>query len=117
MLCTVLLVPTDMLPNARLDGERTATAVVPVPERLTLCGLPAALSAILTIAVRDHAAVGRKVILIVQLDRVLRLDPQVSLKTKSLALLPATAMLVKLIDELPLLVRVTDWAALAPPTV
>jgi len=116
MLCAVLVAPTDMLPNARLEGERLATEVVPVPDRETLCGLPVALSAMLMIAARSPAAVGLKVMLMVQLDPELRLDPQVSLRTKSAALPPATAMLVKLIDELPVLLKVTDCAVLAEPT-
>jgi len=55
------------LPKARLVGERLARAAVPVPERLTVCGLPLALSVILTEAVRLPLAAGVNVTLIVQL--------------------------------------------------
>ena len=48
-------------------GERLATAAVPVPERLTVCGLPLALSVMLTEAVRLPLAEGVNVTRIVQL--------------------------------------------------
>ena len=56
------------MPKARLVGERlTAPAVpVPVPERLTVCELPLALSVMLTDAVRLPLAEGVNVTLIVQ---------------------------------------------------
>ena len=70
----VLVVPTDWLPKARLVGERPSTGAVPVaalcvpvPERLTVCGLPRALSVILTEALRLALAEGVNVTLIVQL--------------------------------------------------
>ena len=51
-VCAVLVVPTNWLPKARLVGERPSTAAVaavsvPVPERVTFCGLPLALSEML----------------------------------------------------------------------
>ena len=61
------MAPTAWLPKVRLVGERLAAGAVPVPERLTLCGLPVALSVRVTAAVRVPAAVGLKVTLIVQL--------------------------------------------------
>ena len=63
-VCAVLLVPTDWLPKETLLAERLAPGAVPVPDRLTVCGLPAALSVILTVAVRLPLAVGVKVTLI-----------------------------------------------------
>jgi len=66
-VCTALVVPTDWLPKTRLVGERPSTAAVPVPERLTVCGLPLALSVTLTEAVRLPLAEGVKVTLMVQL--------------------------------------------------
>ena len=98
--------PTDKLPKARLVGERLAEDAAPVPERLTLCGLPVALSVRVTAAVRVPAAVGLKVTLIVQLAPAATLDPQLLLSAKSLALAPETAMLVTLRAALPELVRV-----------
>jgi hypothetical protein len=66
-LCAALVVPRFWLPKVRLVAERLAVAPVPVPVRLTVCGLPAALSEMLTVAVRVPAAVGVNVTLIMQL--------------------------------------------------
>ena len=49
------MVPTDWLAKVRLVGERLAEDAAPVPERLTLCGLPVALSVRVTAAVRVPA--------------------------------------------------------------
>jgi hypothetical protein len=67
------------LAKAKLVGERlTAAAVlVPVPERLTVWGLPGALSAMLSVAVRAPLAEGVKVTLIVQLALAANELPQV----------------------------------------
>jgi len=61
-----LATPTDWLPNVKLPGESLADGAVPVPERVTVCGLPLALSAMLTEAERPPLAEGVKVTLIVQ---------------------------------------------------
>ena len=76
--CAALVVPTGRLPKARLVGERLTTAVVlvPVPERLTVWGLPLALSAMLRVPLRVPVAVGVKVTLIVQLAPAATLVPQ-----------------------------------------
>ena len=66
-LCAVLVLPTGWLPKARLVGERLTRAAVPVPERLTVCGLPLALSVMLSEAVRLPLAEGVNLTLIVQL--------------------------------------------------
>ena len=58
---------TGWLPKLTLVGVRLTTGAVPVPVRLTVCGLPMALSAIVTEAVRVPAVVGVNVTLIVQL--------------------------------------------------
>ena len=63
---TVLCLPTDWLPKARLVAERLTTGAAPVPERLTFCGLPLALSEMLTQAVRLPLAEGVNLKLIVQ---------------------------------------------------
>jgi hypothetical protein len=62
-----LVVPRDWLPKARLVAARLTAGPVPVPVRLTVCGLPVALSVMLTEAVRLPEAVGVNVTLIVQL--------------------------------------------------
>jgi hypothetical protein len=48
-------------------GERLAREAVPVPERLTVCGLPLALSVMLSEAARLPLAEGVNLTLIVQL--------------------------------------------------
>jgi len=76
-LCAVLVTSTDWLPKARLVGERLTTAAVPLPEKLTVCGLPVALSEMLTEAVRVPLAEGVSVTLIVQLALAATELPQV----------------------------------------
>ena len=66
-VCVVLLTSMGWVPKARLVGERLPTGAVPAPERLTVCGLPLALSVMLTEAVRLPLAAGVKVTLMVQL--------------------------------------------------
>jgi hypothetical protein len=70
-----LLVPMSTVPKFRLVGE--SFAVVPIPVRLTFCGLPAALSVTLSAAVRVPLAVGPNVTLIVQLPPAANELPQV----------------------------------------
>ena len=70
-VCAVLGIPMAWLPKARLVGERPSTGAaaavsVPVPERLTVCELPLALSEMLTEAVRLPLAEGVNFTLIVQ---------------------------------------------------
>ena len=87
--------------------------MVPVPERLTDCGLPAASSVIVTAADRDPAAAGLKVTLMEQLAPAATLEPQLLLCEKSLALTPENATAVRFNAALPVLVRVIACAALA----
>ena len=79
---------------------------VPVPERLTLWGLPVALSVRVTAAVRDPLAVGVKVTLIVQLVPAATLEPQLFVCAKSLGFVPVSVMLVRLKAALPVLFSV-----------
>ena len=63
--------PTAWLLNVSLVGDKVTAAdplEPPVPARLTVCGLPLALSVMLIEPNRDPAAVGVKVTLIVQLE-------------------------------------------------
>ncbi len=77
-VCAELVVPTDWLPKAIAAGlTLTAGPFTPVPERLTICGLPRALSATDSEATRARAAVGVKVMETVQLAPAFRLRPQV----------------------------------------
>jgi hypothetical protein len=95
------------LPKERLVAERLATGPLPVPVRLTLCGLPLALSVMLTEALRVPEAEGLKVTLIVQLAAAATELPHVLVCAKSPALVPVTAMLVMLRVALPVLRRLT----------
>ena len=80
---------------------------VPVPERLTDWGLPAALSVMARAAERLPAAEGVKVMLMVQLAPAASELPQLLVWAKSPELAPKTAMLEMLRAELPELLRVT----------
>jgi hypothetical protein len=106
--------PTGSLPKERMADEKLTDGAltpvpeaVPVPARLTDCGLPAALSVRLRAAVRDPLTAGLKVTLIVQLAPAATLDPQLLVSEKSLESVPVIPMLVMLKAALPVLLRVT----------
>ena len=98
-----------------MPRERAATGSVPVPVRLTVCGLPGALSANDKVAARAPVAVGVKVTLTVQVPFWATLAPvQVSaLVAKSPGLVPPRLSVLMLSVAVPLLVTVTVWAELA----
>ena len=102
--------------RVKLTLAGTVKVVAPVPVRLIVCGLPAALSVIAREAVREPVAEGVKVTLIVQLAPAATLVPQVFVCAKSPLLVPVTAMLVMLSAAVPLFVSVTVCAALVVPT-
>lgn len=89
---------------------------VPVPERLTDWGLPAALSVMAMAAVRLPLADGVKVTLMVQFEPAGTELPQLLVWAKSVAFEPETETLVIFNDALPVLLRVTDWVVLVMPT-
>ena len=100
-----------------MDGvKETVDAAVPTPLRETACGLPLALSVILTVAVRWPVVVGVKVTLIVQFAPALTLVPQVLVSAKSPGFVPVMLMLVIVSVPLPVFVRVTVLAILVVPT-
>lgn len=106
--CDPLATSTGSFPKETLEGEALAVglALAPVPERLTLCGLPVALSVKVRAAVCAPLAAGLKDTLTVQLAPAATLEPQVLVCVKSLGSAPERATLsVK--AALPLLVRVT----------
>ena len=77
-VCAVLVTLTNWFPKLRLVVPPKLTmGAVPVPVRETVCGLPEALSAMETAALRLPVAVGLKVTLIVQLAPAATLAPQV----------------------------------------
>ena len=113
----VPVAPTAAEGKLTLVGVRTTVEgpeePEPVPLRLNECGLPAALSVIVTDAVRVPVAVGLKVTLIVQLPLFPATElPQLLLCTKSPLFAPVTPRLVIVKAPLPILVSVTDCAAL-----
>jgi hypothetical protein len=79
MACAALVVPTVCEAKVRLVGLSAADGptAVPVPVRLAVCGLPAALSVTVIVPVRVPAAVGVNVTLIVQFALAAREVPQV----------------------------------------
>lgn len=108
----VLVVPRFWLVKVRLVGVTPATGALPVPVRLTNCGLPAALSAMLTEAVRVPIAAGVNVTLIVHVPFTATELPHVLVTVKSLGSVPVAPILVIVKLAFPVLVRVTDCAAL-----
>ena len=90
-----------------------------MPLSVTLCGLPAASSLILRVALRLPLAEGVKVTETVQVAftaSVAGLLGQVFVCAKSAALVPANAMPLIVKGAVPLFVSVTDFAALVAPT-
>src|SRR3989475_6603247 len=111
-VCAALVVPTRCLPKALLVAESVAVGgVTPVPVSGTDCGLPAASSVMVTVAVRALAAVGVKGRLRTQLAPAASVAPltQVVLEAsaKSPALAPPSTAVAMLRGAVPLLVRVT----------
>ena len=104
------------MPKFKLVGLRLTREADPVPLRVTDCGLPGALSAMVSVAARAPAAAGVKVTLIVQLLPPATELPQLLVWTKSVALVPVIVMLVIARAAFPVLFRVTIWAALVEAT-
>lgn len=91
--------------------------LLPVPLSATVCGLPVALSAMLSVATSSPVAVGVKVTLIVQLALAAKvpvgLHAFVSLASaKLLLLVPVIEKLVKVTGPVPVLVTLTLCAGL-----
>jgi hypothetical protein len=95
-----------------------ATSIVkslPVPFSATACGLPEALSVIVTLAARFPAAVGLKVTLMEQFAPAATLPPHVLVSEKSPLFVPVIAML-SVNAAFPVFVNVAFFAALLVPT-
>src|ERR1035441_2664132 len=111
-----LVVPTFWLANVRLpEVSDTIGTATPVPERVTVWGDPAALSVMVTDALRLPAAVGVNVTEMLQLPPAATLAPQVLVCAKSPGLVPVTPRLLIRRVAVPVLLSVTDWAALVVP--
>jgi hypothetical protein len=111
-----LLLSTSCAPKLSAVGERLTA--IPVPLRATLCGLFAALSVIVRLAVLVPLAVGVKVTLTAQLPFGITVAPvQVSaLLPKSLAFVPVSPTLVIVRFPDPVLVTVSVCAVLFVPS-
>src|SRR5256712_7404189 len=110
---SVPIVPIATTPKLKLTGE--SFAVVPIPLSVTFCGLPAALSLMLTAAIRVPLAVGLNVTLILQLAPAANELPQVWVCAKFPALVPVIAMLLMVKLAVPVFLSVTFFAALVVP--
>jgi hypothetical protein len=106
-------VPRTTAPKLRLVSE--SIAVVPSPVRPTFCGLPAALSVMLRVAVRVPLAVGLNLTLMLQLAPAANELPQVWVCAKSPALGPTIAMAVIVTLVVPVFLSATTLAALVVP--
>jgi hypothetical protein len=84
----------------------------PAPPNVTVCGLPGALSVIVSDPVLVPVVVGVNVILMVQFADVAKVAPQVVVVSANG---PVTAMLVIVSDAVPVLLSVTVCAALVAP--
>jgi hypothetical protein len=100
----------------RFVADSITAGVTPVPVRATFCGLPAALSVILTLADRVPAAVGLNVTLMEQFAPAATLPPHVLVCAKSPAFAPAIEMLAIVSVAVPVLDRFTICTPLVVPT-
>ena len=96
------------MPKARVVGAKLAAGAIPVPERVTVCGLPVALSVTVMVPGWLPTAVGVKVTLMEQLAAAAREAGQVLVWAYG----ALAAMLVMFSAAVPPLVSVTVCAAL-----
>lgn len=80
---------------------------LPVPDRLTVRGLPVALSVMVTVAVNDAALSGTNAIGITQFEPAASVEPQVVVSEKSVGLVPPRTMPEMLKVAVPTFVIVT----------
>jgi hypothetical protein len=112
-ICAALVEFTICEPKLSVLAESvTAGALSPVPPKVIVCGLLAALSAMVTLPYRFPAAVGVNVTLIVQFAPAASVAGHVFVWPKS----PEAAITTISSGALPVLVKVTDWAVLVVPT-
>lgn len=107
-----LVVPRPWLLNTRLAVVMLAMGPVPVPIRFTVCGLPLALSVMLTVAERLPMPAGVNVTLMVQLAFTATEEAHVFVTAKSPGSAPAVPMFVIVKAAFPVFVRITDCGAL-----
>jgi hypothetical protein len=114
--CAPLLVPTNWFPNDRGLGDRVTVDATPVPVKATVCGLPLALSFMVSVPLLVPVAVGVKVTLIVQFVSPAKVVPQVFVSEKSPLLVPAIVMPAMFSVPALVLVSVTALGGLLDPT-
>jgi hypothetical protein len=112
----LLVVPTNW--GEKVNGaDKLTTGAVPVPLKLTICGLLLALSVNVRLPERLPLAVGVNVTLITQLLLAATGAPVMQVvPLPTTAKSPVAAMLVKVKDAVPLLLTVTALAALVVST-
>ncbi len=76
-ICELLVDPTGWLLKVREEGKKLTTGITPVPLRLAVCGLPVALSVMLSWPVARPGVVGSKVTVKVQFAPAFTLEPHV----------------------------------------
>ena len=101
-----LVVPTPCALKPRLEAVRLTTGPLPVPVKVTLCGLSGALSVMVIAAVRLPTAPGVKITLIEQLPPAATDAEHVVVWEKSEAFVPVTVMEEMLKGTLPVFVKV-----------
>ena len=113
------MVPTSWLANVKFEAERDTAGIMPSPVKLITCGLPAALSLIVSVAVLSPVNVGLKVRPTVQVLAGAIVAPEQASVTfvKSPASVPPSMalLMVKVAD--PALVKIRSRAALVVPTI
>ncbi len=115
-LVTVTVRPTLVVLTScgeKLRAEGDSVTAVPVPLRLTVCGLPLALSLMLRVPLRVPTAVGLNATLIVQLVCGARLLPQVF---AGIMKSPEATMLLMASVVVPVFLRTTLLEALVLPS-
>src|SRR6266851_1832291 len=105
-ICTALVLPTRWPPKLILAPPNTTIGATPVPVSETTCGLPAALSVMVTAPLRVPLSVGVNVTLTVQLAPMPTVVPQLLVCTKS----PEAAMLGTVSGASPVLESMNCWA-------
>jgi hypothetical protein len=115
-LCDALVVPVARVANVSDAGLSITCEPRDIPDRLTICGLPGALSVIVRAATRTPPAVGVNVTLTLHAPPGASEPPHVLDSAKSPAFPPATAIFVMVSAAFPILVSMTDCDALVVPT-
>ena len=105
MVCAAAVTPIVVLAKVRLADE-TVTGVTPVPERVTVCGLFAALSVNVNVPPTAPKAVGVNETPTVQVAKALTLVPQV---LEAIAKSPVAAMVEKLSGMFSWFVKAWSW--------